>query len=71
MHMAGKKCTSMNNIVKQRRPAENYWSVDAELHLFAPESVHVKKHDFLALVFVSVVENVTLTKKFILFLRLF
>ena len=33
--------------------------MDAELHPFAPESVDVKKQDFLAVVFVSVVENVT------------
>ena len=33
--------------------------MDAELHPFAPESVDVKKQDFLAVVFVSVMENVT------------
>ena len=33
--------------------------MDAELHPFAPESVDVKKQDFLTVVFVSVVENVT------------
>ena len=64
MHMAGKKWRLSGYqygrfYLKLRRPVENYWSVDAELHPFAPESVDVKKQDFLAVVFVSVVENVT------------
>ena len=44
--------------------------MDAELHPFAPESVDVKKQDFLAVVFVSVVENVTFNSENVFLLLL-